>query len=1331
MTFLPAVSRRSGSVMGVLVATALSSVGNAAAQTLEPNLWIPDGPVNAVARHGDTIYIGGDFNLVGPPTGAHAAFDAGTGDLVAASLSRVHGTVHTIIPDGAGGVYIGGVFSHVGDQPRSSLAQIAADGSLGAWNPGVNGAVYALLRDPGGSVYVGGDFSQLGGVGRANLGEVSAAGTTSGWNPTTDAPVYALEQNGTTLYVGGAFAAAANRIRQHIVAIPKGSITATNWNPSANGPVHCLKVINHFVFGQGFVTTLLVGGNFGAIGGQARNNAANLSLSTGAAQPWNPNTNGTVRAFADQGVELYLAGDFTTVGGQARSYVACVNDMTGAVNGWVPSVNAPVHALLLKNSNTEIVIGGRFSLAGGQPRHGLASLDVTTVPGPATAWNPRPNEDVLALAGIGSSIHAGGEFTAANNVIRSNVAALDRVSGAATAWAPSITSGLPVEVRALDLNIVGGVVASVYVGGEFIEAGGQPRSNLAEIDAASGLATPWNPMVTGSVYALDREGSLLYIGGFLGQVGGQLRDGLAAVDVVTGIPNGFNPEMDNTVLAVEATPQAVYAGGVFTTVNGASRPHLVALSPGGGNLALNYSLNAPVRALAVVGDRLFVGGDFTLPRKRLAQIQIHPGFWSLLAWSPDISGPVRSLVPGGDVVAFGGDFATVNSLARNGVAMVDATTGATDPWQAQFSSGSVKALSVHGSDVVAGGTFTSVESQGSPYLALIEGGNPLVTCPNGPLVSQAGSRPGVLVPFNLDNDGIRDLLVLNDVEYPYYATVLRGGGSGGVGDGTFASVNTLYLDERPSHAAAADIDADGFDDLAIAQNGSTSFVTVFYNLPITNGWGATSPYPVHGRAEGIALADLDQDGILDIAVCLQDSASVPDKGGVLVLKGWTDPFARGFSMGPRLPSQSAFAQRVLTQDMDNDGLLDLLYSPSVVGFVRMQPGLTYACYTPTGTPPVVSPTALVPGDFNGDSRVDVAVMNRRQIRVQRNEPLAPTGCTFRTVGTDTLDLPSSGRDLAVLDYDLDGTLDLVCSLDSLDQVLLFTGQDSAGVPNGKFDLPVNLGSMDAWGLAVGDFVGNGSPDLVVANHTCGTVTVIPQGSPPMLAMDLEVVSPNGGEVWPPASTPPLEASAPASAPLADDAPPAEATAPLASRADPARLASTQQIEWTKGAGIPAVDVEISRDGVTGWQPIATNVPGTSMTWIVTPLATTSARIRVRDSAVASRSDASDGTFEIPGAAVGVEPGAEVVAFRLQDANPARSAMRFRMELPSAADVRIEIYDPAGRLVRTLARRTLPAGGHDLSWDLRDEHGRACVRGVYFVRARTGTFEVSRKVVLVG
>ena len=126
----------------------------------------------------------------------------------------------------------------------------------------------------------------------------------------------------------------------------------------------------------------------------------------------------------------------------------------------------------------------------------------------------------------------------------------------------------------------------------------------------------------------------------------------------------------------------------------------------------------------------------------------------------------------------------------------------------------------------------------------------------------------------------------------------------------------------------------------------------------------------------------------------------------------------------------------------------------------------------------------------------------------------------------------------------------------------------------------------------------------------------------------------------------------------------------------------------------AVDLDVSRDGGDTWQPIARNRPGTSLRWIVTPPASVAARVRVRDAYSPTHSDASDALFQIAATTVDVDPTAglpRVAAIRLAGANPVRAggALEFRVDVPRAADVRVDVYDVAGRHVRTLARGHRP------------------------------------------
>jgi len=92
------------------------------------------------------------------------------------------------------------------------------------------------------------------------------------------------------------------------------------------------------------------------------------------------------------------------------------------------------------------------------------------------------------------------------------------------------------------------------------------------------------------------------------------------------------------------------------------------------------------------------------------------------------------------------------------------------------------------------------------------------------------------------------------------------------------------------------------------------------------------------------------------------------------------------------------------------------------------------------------------------------------------------------------------------------------------------------------------------------------------------------------------------------------------------------------------------------------------------------------------------------------------------------------AFELQQnfPNPFNGLTTVRYELPSGEHhVRIGIYDVLGHHVKTLVEKpNQPAGYYQVSWDGRDESGRATTSGIYFYRLHTERETRVRKMVLI-
>jgi hypothetical protein len=81
-------------------------------------------------------------------------------------------------------------------------------------------------------------------------------------------------------------------------------------------------------------------------------------------------------------------------------------------------------------------------------------------------------------------------------------------------------------------------------------------------------------------------------------------------------------------------------------------------------------------------------------------------------------------------------------------------------------------------------------------------------------------------------------------------------------------------------------------------------------------------------------------------------------------------------------------------------------------------------------------------------------------------------------------------------------------------------------------------------------------------------------------------------------------------------------------------------------------------------------------------------------------------------------------------NPSRDGARYRLGVPGSAHVRVAVYNVGGRLIRVLLDRTVDAGLHSISWDGRDEEGRAVPAGVYFARLTASGKDIQVKGVLL-
>jgi len=719
-------------VCGVVVALASPPVPAHAAPGSIPEATIGfDGPVYAIARSADRIYLGGSFSRAGAVMPFGVAFSTATG-LPNTAYPKPTGAVRAVVADGAGGYYIGGDFTGVGGVARHRIAHITAAGTVDAFDPDVDGPVYALALS-GGTLYAGGRFTTVNGDQRRN--RLAAFDTKTGSatafdpdvNPGATSWVSALAVSGTTVYAGGTFATVNiddgrkyGTARSRLAAFDAATGTAKAFNPNiggadrSGGSVDALAVSGKTVYAAGFFNRVDVDWSV------LRNNVAAFDAVTGKPTAFNPDPSVGSRASA-----LVLSGTTLYVGGQtsgSRSWLRAYDTTkpTGNTTPFAVDFSGRLRALAM--SGNTLYVGGRFDSLGG--RANVAAFDTTHATPTVTAFAPPVYGEVGALAASGTTLYAGGPFRFAGSPpeIRTNLAVLDATTGRLTADAPSANG----TVYALQLS--GG---NLFAGGQFDKVNGDTqRKNLAAFDTASGSATEFNPDVRcqdvnslgrlseceSAVYALAASGGTVFAGGRFDGPNNvhntTTRINAAGFDSATGIPTDFNPRVEGIVRALAVSGSTVYAGGRFTNVNqGGDRRGVAAFNASDGVATpFDPRIDRTVRALVVSGSTLYAGGDFTAvngttPRSTLAAFDTATG--KATAFKPETTGPVNALALIGGTLYAGGSFTNVNgNLLRYRLAAFDTGTGSATAFDPTLNDSVFALDGSDGRTLYAGGAFT-------------------------------------------------------------------------------------------------------------------------------------------------------------------------------------------------------------------------------------------------------------------------------------------------------------------------------------------------------------------------------------------------------------------------------------------------------------------------------------------------------------------------------------------------------------------------------------------------------------------------------------------------
>lgn len=739
-----------------------------------------NGDVYALHHAGNSWFLGGDFTAVNGTVMPGFGLLGLDGSVVRACdpTEGVEGSINAIARTQTA-IFLGGQFSTYRGQAVQGLAKIdAATCSLdttfsipGNGLSGAGGYVNALTI-VGNSIYVGGYFTNYRGVANAAVGLAKLDITTGAIDTTFSPPgptqngvgvgyfVYALAASNDSLYVGGfinAYRGVANSARHLVkVDLATGAPDTTFSPPGATS--------NGF---DQYVGALLVNGNSLYVGGAFTNyrgsnsafKLAKLDRTTGALDTtFTKSTGGiggdSVRALAAAGSSLYVAGSFALYRGAPANNIAKVDLTSGLLDTTFSPASGPngadAEVLALAVNNNAVYAGGDFQRYRGVSAPHIAKVDPTSGV-MDTSFNPTGetargfNRDVRALAIEGSTLAVGGYFDHYAGMAVNRIAKVDDVQFRLDGTFTGDGSGFDSTVTAITSS-----GNAIYVGGAFTGYRGAANAarHIAKLDATTGaLDGTFSPPGAGAngfdsaVLSLTVFNGSIYAGGSFSAYRGVANSAnrLAKLDPTTGVlDSAFSPVgptsngMDGPVMALAGSPGALFVGGDFSAYRGVSNSanRVAKLNPTTGALDTTFSpsgtngFDYDVASFAIVGNSLFVGGDFTQYRgvqdtaRAIAKLDLTTGALDTTFYPTSATGgfdsSVYALAASGNSVFAGGSmrkYRNVNDSAF-GIAKLDTSNGNIDTTfspagpNANGVNDQVFAIGVDGTSILFAGDFT-------------------------------------------------------------------------------------------------------------------------------------------------------------------------------------------------------------------------------------------------------------------------------------------------------------------------------------------------------------------------------------------------------------------------------------------------------------------------------------------------------------------------------------------------------------------------------------------------------------------------------------------------
>jgi hypothetical protein len=406
---------------------------------------------------------------------------------------------------------------------------------------------------------------------------------------------------------------------------------------------------------------------------------------------------------------------------------------------------------------------------------------------------------------------------------------------------------------------------------------------------------------------------------------------------------------------------------------------------------------------------------------------------------------------------------------------------------------------------------TLMASSAQQFMPVFTPQNPsLIFAPKVDLV--AAGDPLTVAIGDLDGDGKPDMAVTNlsANKVSVYRNIAA---NGSINASSFAAPVDFSTGVAPFGLAIGDIDMDGKPEIIVANSGSAT-MSVFHNIATSGSITSSSfaskvDFATENNPYGVAIGDLDGDGKPETVVANSN----------LSIEGKVSIFRNTSSKGSITVSSFATRQNFATGssptlfaigDLDGDGKPDIAVTNFESGVSVLRNTTTAGSInassfaTKVAIPSGGDLEGMAMGDLDGDGKLDLAFVDpyNNLVSVLRNT--ASSGSITTGSFASRVDFSTGANSfpvrVAISDLDGDGKPDLVVTNSNTQKVSLFRNTAISGsITTASFAAKIDYAiGLDAAGLSIGDIDGDGKPEVITANESDNTISVLRNGLTPTI-----------------------------------------------------------------------------------------------------------------------------------------------------------------------------------------------------------------------------------------